>query len=168
MNATPQQIQLLSLAEKKLACLNSLYSDLQCFVEHTDVETDEINTIFDRQQACLDQMRENDRLYASAVSGIADPHVQSALAKKDIERAQDFPEYARIFNILANQMMLVEQILKLIQEAGVKVEKLSDECRNGLRSVQQRKWISLQAARQPLMPGSLLNYSEAHNTCKSL
>lgn len=154
---------LLSLAGEKLSLLNEYYSVLYRYTEQNNLAADDIISLSNQMQDYMDRIQKNDRLYADAATKLGILPSQKA-SKEPIAHPPAYVGQSRLSALLEDQKVLARSIAALVDKAYEKSARLSQDCRAGLRGVQQQRWILTQFAERPLEPGSLLNYSETLHT----
>lgn len=162
MNEDARINPLLSLAQEKLTLLGEMCSRLSRFVsDEGEQSAEEIQEIFAFLSDTMTQLQKLDRTYAEKSVG-----VNSILPSSDadVPMGVGVPAAVRLCGILNDQRRAARQTFELVRQASEKATVLSEQCRNGLRGVQQRKWICAQLQNQTLKPGSLLDYSESLHT----
>jgi hypothetical protein len=128
------------LAADKLNELGTLRSELDRFIEATDITATEISAVFEHTRLCMERIGQIDRQLSESAGSI---------------RLE--PELSQL---LDDQRALARKVIGMTRIAYEKAERLSADCRSGLAGVQQKKWILAQFSAHPIEPGSLLDYSE--------
>ena len=108
---------------------------------------------------CLEQIKTLDLAYANVLCSIEDCELKSALSAGVPQG--DFPEFSLLFSILQEEKAVIDKISLLNKQSFEKAAQLSNEYKDKIIAVQQRKKFHTQYnVRRTLKAGSLFSYTE--------
>jgi|GEM_PF-6983823 len=113
------------------------------------------------RQNYMDSVDKAHREYLSALDGVGNAQLRSALLMKSPGMSVEFPEYAEVFGLLEEIRGTVDKLSERNGRALELTSRMMRECRENIKAVKKRK--ALVSVYEPVPgsnSGSLLNFSE--------